>query len=947
MEHMSTSLLLLLMLPSLNYDGTGATAFVIPNSNNDARTRPMSSSSSSSLSLHSWQQPKEWNGLNPNRGMANNLMLRIRPPMENEYVVLHQGFFNSDEKGEEVEHDKNTTSSKKEDSDDSKKKKKRNDQSADNDDDEDKEEDESTSVLKVDNTEANTIKEKMKEVRNMFALNDDFEDSDDGITTPNLPKDMKGAVPANAKLVGMADTSNGDLELFRPLQVEDTESGEKDETKKKKRSWFGRHHKKEEEEEEESKVQEAEFENEQAIVSTTSSTSQEEETPPPRKRKRDVILNAIFRNVEDCDLIDTETCNVTAIDDVDVINPKTNTQDLKNIKQSLRRILEREISIPDGSRVRNNILMNPMISAPPISSSSSSSNRNSNSNTDDENADSNISPRRGLIRRFLSPRGFRGKLKYVTLVGFFLLTTPIPKRFMVEENVVSNYFPQRALDNLDKYRYKAGPKYGGGGGSSSSPYGSQQQQPVIPRERDPRSRILDEAPSIGAPAHVDSRPGDNGKQRNYASSFVAQAVRKIGPSVIRIDTERYVDNYPGMPGRGPFSGPSSPFDFYGLGEGSGGGNDPRKDQQIEQGQGSGIIFSRDGLVLTNAHVVENVNLVRVTLTDGRRYVAEVKGVDEMVDLAVLQLLPSVMDPAAASDAPSSPENGAPSQPSMEQCKGYSEWDENPLPVAPLGDSDSIQVGEWALAVGNPVGLDNTVTMGIVSSVKRSSAEVGIPNKKVEFIQTDAAINPGNSGGPLVNEHGDIIGINTCIRANAEGIGFAIPINKAKSIMYQLAAGENIKHGYIGIVMTTVTPDFARQNNDNPNSAAGIIPEVNGAMIIKVVSNTPASSCGLRRFDVVLEIGGNRVHNAAEAQEVVDASVVGEDLEIKVLRGDREMKLVVQPGDLSEKLRAAKEAKQREQQQQHTQRLPPGFSPPMGPDGEGGGGKVYIFPFPGP
>merc|ERR1712183_352578 len=121
-------------------------------------------------------------------------------------------------------------------------------------------------------------------------------------------------------------------------------------------------------------------------------------------------------------------------------------------------------------------------------------------------------------------------------------------------------------------------------------------------------------------------------------------------------------------------------------------------------------------------------------------------------------------------------------------------------------------------------------MGIVSSLKRSSEEIGLPGKKVTFIQTDAAVNPGNSGGPLVNELGEIIGINTCIRANMEGIAFAIPVNKAKDIMYQLAAGQNIKHGYIGVVMMTITPDFARQNNNDPNSPVGIIPEVNGVMI---------------------------------------------------------------------------------------------------------------------
>ena len=212
--------------------------------------------------------------------------------------------------------------------------------------------------------------------------------------------------------------------------------------------------------------------------------------------------------------------------------------------------------------------------------------------------------------------------------------------------------------------------------------------------------------------------------RRQKTSFVTAAVDSVGPAVVRIDTERLVD-------RQPLEG----YLFPGL-EPDG--------QRRESGQGSGVILSEEGVILTNAHVVKNAARVTVTLTDGRTFEGTVKGSDEYMDLAAVKIKP------------------------------YG----RKLPTAPLGRSDDLQVGDWVIAIGNAVGLDSTVTLGIVSSLSRSAAEVGIPNKKVNFIQTDAAINPGNSGGPLLNEFGEVIGINTAIRANAAGIGFAIPIDSA-------------------------------------------------------------------------------------------------------------------------------------------------------------------------
>ncbi|CAM9867084.1 unnamed protein product, partial [Scytosiphon promiscuus] len=294
---------------------------------------------------------------------------------------------------------------------------------------------------------------------------------------------------------------------------------------------------------------------------------------------------------------------------------------------------------------------------------------------------------------------------------------------------------------------------------------------------------------------------------------------------------------------------------------------------VEMGQGSGLIFSsEEGLVLTNAHVVAGARKVTVTLTDGRKFLAEVRGSDALSDLAVLKIDTDTVG-----------------------------LDQAPLPEVTLGNSQDLQVGDWVIAVGNPVGLDSTVTLGIVSSMKRSSEQVGFPDRKVNFIQTDAAINPGNSGGPLVNEFGEVVGVNTAVRANTEGIGFAIPINKAKAIMYDLAQGNPIEYAYIGITMTTITPDFALQNNRDPNSHQ-LIPEVNGAIIMKVLPDTPAAKAGLRRHDVVIEMRGRAVRTADEAKQVVDESSVGDVLTLKVLRGiDRVVEIEVRAGDMAEQM----------------------------------------------
>lgn len=333
------------------------------------------------------------------------------------------------------------------------------------------------------------------------------------------------------------------------------------------------------------------------------------------------------------------------------------------------------------------------------------------------------------------------------------------------------------------------------------------------------------------------------------TSFVTAAVNSVGPAVVRIDTERLVD-------RPPIDGYLFP-DLLPDG------------QRREAGQGSGVILSEEGVILTNAHVVKNAAKVTVTLTDGRTFEGSVKGCDDYMDLAAVKIKPTGLK----------------------------------LPTAPLGKSDELQVGDWVIAIGNAVGLDSTVTLGIVSSLSRSAAEVGIPNKKVDFIQTDAAINPGNSGGPLLNEFGEVIGINTAIRANANGIGFAIPIKTAAEAMTELSQGRKIAHAYLGISMSSLTPDSARQNNADPSSNVEL-PEMTGALVLAVAPDTPAVKAGLRKFDLIVELGGRPVKTAADAQAIVDGTKVGTPLQMKIVRhvnrGGKTLSITVITGDLSDR-----------------------------------------------
>jgi len=333
-------------------------------------------------------------------------------------------------------------------------------------------------------------------------------------------------------------------------------------------------------------------------------------------------------------------------------------------------------------------------------------------------------------------------------------------------------------------------------------------------------------------------------------NFIVKAIDRTGPAVVRINTERLVTD--------TSSQELLLKELFGI------DTLPRQERkEVLSGQGSGFIIDADGVLLTNAHVVDKADKVTVTLKDGRVFNGKVQGVDELTDLAVVKIDP----------------------------KGQN------LPIAPLGDSAKLKVGDWAIAVGNPLGLDNTVTIGIISTLDRSAAKVGIRDKRIDFLQTDAAINPGNSGGPLLNAEGEVIGINTAIRADANGIGFAIPINKAKSLESYLAEGKKVPHPYIGIGMVNLTPEAAKENNNDPNSQYGIIPEVNGILIVNVVKSSPAQKAGLRRGDVVVAVNDNKVSDGQDLQAIVENTGVNQSLKLKIQRGDSLLDLKVETAQM--------------------------------------------------
>lgn len=332
-------------------------------------------------------------------------------------------------------------------------------------------------------------------------------------------------------------------------------------------------------------------------------------------------------------------------------------------------------------------------------------------------------------------------------------------------------------------------------------------------------------------------------------NLIADIVREVGPSVVRIDASRTVrSNLPPQfqdPFFRQFFGNAFPMP---------------PSEQIQQGVGSGFITTADGQIITNAHVVAGADRVQVTLKDGRTFTGEVIGADSVTDIAVIKI------------------------------------DANNLPTVRLSDSEQIQPGEWAIAIGNPLGLDSTVTAGIISATGRSSREVGVPDKRVEFIQTDAAINPGNSGGPLLNLNGEVIGVNTAIIQGAQGLGFAIPINTVDRISAELIQNGRVEHAYLGIQMVTLSPQMKENINSNPNSPF-TVEETEGVLIARVMQNSPAAQAGLRAGDVIVAVEGQPVQDGAAVQQAVEQSRVGQNLSMTLRREGREQTLNVRPGNM--------------------------------------------------
>ncbi len=354
--------------------------------------------------------------------------------------------------------------------------------------------------------------------------------------------------------------------------------------------------------------------------------------------------------------------------------------------------------------------------------------------------------------------------------------------------------------------------------------------------------LAPELPAAAAPASVS--PPAAARTHN----FVAEAARRSSPSVVRIDTEREVPRQAFDPAL------LDPLlrDLFGDPAGS----------SRERGQGSGVVIDA-GLVLTNAHVVERVDEVVITLADGRQLDGTVVGADPVTDLAVVRL----------EDAP------------------------RDLKAAPLGNSEALEVGDWAIALGSPYGLERTVTLGIISSLHRNINSLGFADKRLDLIQTDAAINPGNSGGPLINAAGEVIGINTLVRSGpGAGLGFAIPINLARGVADQLRTGADVVHPYLGLQLVPLTARRARENNRDPEAVLQL-PERDGALVQRVLQGSPAESAGLRRGDLVVAAADHPVADPASLLQRVEASRVGEALPLKVVRGNRELQLSIRPAAL--------------------------------------------------
>ncbi len=310
-------------------------------------------------------------------------------------------------------------------------------------------------------------------------------------------------------------------------------------------------------------------------------------------------------------------------------------------------------------------------------------------------------------------------------------------------------------------------------------------------------------------------------------NFVVQVVQKVGPAVVRINSTRTVQD----------TSTDSPLGrFFEIPQQN------RSTERVDRGTGSGFIFDAQGLVMTNAHVVDKADQVTVLLKDGRQFKGKVLGEDTLTDIAVIKI------------------------------------EASNLPTVSLGNSKALLPGEWAIAIGNPLGLDNTVTVGIISATGRSGSEIGISDRRVRFIQTDAAINPGNSGGPLLNASGQVIGVNTAIIQNAQGLGFSIPIDSAKLIARQLVESGKVEHAYLGVQMVDLTPELRDQINQQEKLK---LDAEKGVLVVKVMPNSPAAAGGIKSGDLVQSINEQPIRTTDDVQQAVEAARPGGMITVQV------------------------------------------------------------------
>jgi serine protease Do len=321
------------------------------------------------------------------------------------------------------------------------------------------------------------------------------------------------------------------------------------------------------------------------------------------------------------------------------------------------------------------------------------------------------------------------------------------------------------------------------------------------------------------------------RQIMETSKAFSEIVNTVSPAVVNISTTKVFKRDTSPFFEDPFFDLFSPFHEFRI---------PRKWK--EQSLGSGVIVSPDGYIITNNHVVEKADEIKVTLLDKRTFKGSVVGADPKTDIAMVKI--------AASN----------------------------LPTIPWGDSEKLQVGEFVLAIGNPYGLSHTVTMGIISAVGR--ANVGIADYE-DFIQTDAAINPGNSGGPLVNIKGELVGINTAIFSRTggyQGIGFAVPSNMSRLVMDQLIQRGKVTRGWLGVTIQELTPELSQKFS---------LKKSKGALVSDVARNSPAEKAGIIRGDIILEFNGREVKDVSSLRNMVAQSKIGSEVSMRILRAGKE------------------------------------------------------------